>query len=91
MEMDLALVVDEEVSAQRISSAIKKAGKQLLEDVQLFDVYRDDKRVGKGKKSMAYRLSYRAADRTLTSEEVEQVHERIVKKVCAACNAQTRA
>lgn len=91
IEMDLALVVDEEVSAERISQVISSAGKQLLESVNLFDVYRDDKRVGKGKKSMAYHLLYRAADRTLTSEEVEHLHEKIVKKVCTSCNAEIRA
>lgn len=91
IEMDLALVVDEDVAAERISSVITKAGKQLLEKVSLFDVYRDVLRVGKDKKSMAYRLVYRAPDRTLTTEEVEQLHARIVKKVCAACNAQVRS
>ena len=63
---------------------------KLLESVQLFDVYRDDVRVGAGKKSMAYALTYRAADRTLTSEEVEKAHERLVKKVSGATGAEIR-
>ena len=71
---------------QRIGSA----GGKLLADVRLFDVYRDAERVGEGKKSMAFSLTYRAADRTLTSEEVERAHERLVKKVCKATGGEVR-
>ena len=91
VEMDLAIVVDEDVSAERVAQTIQSAGKQLLESVQLFDVYRDPIRVGLGKKSMAYRLSYRAADRTLTSEEVDKAHAKVVKKVSAATGGEIRA
>ena len=58
--------------------------------VSAFDVYRDEERLGAGKKSMAYALEYRAADRTLTSEEVDKQHERLVKKVCASTGAEIR-
>lgn len=91
VEVDLALVVAEDVTAERVAQVITSAGKQLLESVTLFDVYRDPIRVGAGKKSMAYRLSYRAADRTLTSEEVEKAHAKVVKKVTAATGAETRS
>ena len=57
----------------------------------LFDVYRDAERVGAGKKSMAYSLTYRAADRTLTSEEVERAHGKLVDKVQKATGAEVRA
>ncbi|MCQ2752165.1 MAG: phenylalanine--tRNA ligase subunit beta [Coriobacteriales bacterium] len=90
IEFDLALVVDEDVSAAKILNTIKKAGKQLLEDVQLFDVYRDEKRVGEGKKSMAYRLTYRSLDKTLTSEEADSVHQKIIKKLAGSLNATVR-
>ena len=92
VEADLALVVDEGLSAERVQQCIESAGKKgNLESVQLFDVYRDDVRVGKNKKSMAYRLSFRAADRTLTSEEVDKAYERIVKKVSGATGAEVRS
>ena len=67
------------------------AGGKLLESVALFDVYRDDERVGAGKKSMAFKLTYRAADRTLTSDEVDAAHERLVKKVAGAAGAEVRS
>ena len=75
---------------ERLVQCMTSAGGKLLEDVRLFDVYRDEKRLGAGKKSMAYALTYRAADRTLTSDEAEKAHERMVKKVCSATGAEVR-
>jgi len=89
--MDVALVVDEAVSHERLMQGMTSAGGNLLEQVNLFDVYRDEERVGANKKSMAYALVYRAADRTLTSEEVDKAHERIIGKVKAATNAEVRS
>ncbi len=88
--MDQAFVVSEDVTHERMCQVMTSAGGKLLEGVSLFDVYRDEERVGAGKKSMAYALTYRAADRTLTSEEVERAHERLVKKVCGATGAEVR-
>lgn len=92
IEVDLAIVVDEDVTAERIEQCITSAGKKgPFESVRLFDVYRDDERVGAGKKSMAFRITYRASDRTLTSEEVEKAHERIVAKVMKATGGEVRS
>lgn len=88
--VDQAFVVEEDVTHEKMCQVMGSAGGKLLADVQLFDVYRDEERVGVGKKSMAYSLTYRAADRTLTGEEVERAHERLVKKVCGATGAEVR-
>jgi phenylalanyl-tRNA synthetase beta chain len=93
--LDLALVVDEDVTAERVLDSIRSAGKPLLESVTLFDVYRDAKDAGvrrlpEGKCSLAFSLTYRAADRTLTDEEVKPAHERLVRKVCKAVGAEVR-
>lgn len=88
---DLAIVVDEDVSYEMLVQRISSAGGKLLADVRLFDVYRDPIRVGKGKKSMAFSLTYRAADRTLTSEEVEKVHAKLVNKVLRATGGEIRS
>lgn len=90
VERDAAFVVDESVSHEKLVQCMTSAGGKLLSDVRLFDVYRDAERVGAGKKSMAYALTYRAADRTLTSDEVDKAHERLVKKVGAATGAEVR-
>ena len=90
VSMDVAFVVDEGVTCEKLMQCMSSAGGKLLEEARLFDVYRDEERVGAGKKSMAFALTYRAADRTLTSEEVDKAHERLVKKVCGATGAEVR-
>ncbi|NLY71471.1 MAG: phenylalanine--tRNA ligase subunit beta, partial [Clostridiales bacterium] len=65
---DIALLVDEEINVGEIESIIKNNGSDILESVELFDVYRG-KQVPEGKKSVAFSLTYRASDRTLTDEE----------------------
>ena len=88
--MDLALTVDEEVTCERLEQVITSAAGKNLESVRLFDVYRDPVRVGVGKKSMAFSLTYRAEGRTMTSEEAEAVHKRVVEKTCRATGAVVR-
>ncbi len=90
VSMDVAFVVDEEVTSERLLQCMRSAGGKMLESATLFDVYRDEERLGKGKKSMAYALMYRDPNRTLTSEEVDKTHERLVKKVCGATGAEIR-
>jgi phenylalanyl-tRNA synthetase beta chain len=57
--------------------------------VRLFDVYRG-KGVPEGKKSLAFSLTYRVADRTLTTEEIDSAHEKLVRKVVSAVQAELR-
>ena len=90
VDVDLAIVVDESVTYETLVQRITSAGGKLLDSVHLFDVYRDEERVGAGKKSMAFALTYRAADHTLTSEEVEKVHGKLVKKVCKSTGGEVR-
>ena len=87
---DLAIVVDEDVTCEALTQRIESAGGKLLESARLFDVYRDPIRVGVGKKSMAFELTYRSADHTLTSEEVEHAHDKLVKKVCKSTGGEVR-
>lgn len=91
VEMDVAFVVDEDVTHERLVQCMGSAGGKLLESATLFDVYRDADRLGAGKKSMAYSLTYRAPDRTLTSEEVDKQHAKLVTKVGKATGAEVRA
>ena len=91
VEHDLAIVVPEEVTCEDLERRIVSSGGKLLSDVRLFDVYRDPIRVGHGKKSMAFALTYRADDHTLTSEEVERAHQKVVTKVCKATGGEVRS
>ncbi|MGE5653169.1 MAG: phenylalanine--tRNA ligase subunit beta, partial [Bacillota bacterium] len=77
---DMALLVPEELSSQQVLGLIKEAGEALLESVSLFDLYRGSQ-VREGYKSLAFSLTYRANDRTLTDQEVSQQHQRILAHV----------
>ncbi|MEE1199461.1 MAG: phenylalanine--tRNA ligase subunit beta [Christensenellales bacterium] len=86
---DLALVVDEQVGAGTMMETIRKAAKH-LDEVKLFDIYRGDK-LGAGKKSVAYALSFRATDRTLTDQEIASSMEKILHALGQAHQAEIRA
>ena len=91
VEHDLAIVVDDSVTCEDLERRLRSAGGKLLVGVRLFDVYRDAERVGEGKKSMAFALTYRSDDHTLTSEEVEKAHSKLVTKVCKATGGEVRS
>lgn len=80
VERDIAMVIDETVEVGNIERVIQKKGKKILEEVKLFDVYRDAK-LGENKKSVAYSLKFRSKDRTLTDEEINATMEEIVKEL----------
>lgn len=90
VELDMAIVVDESVTAERVEQAIRSAGGKLLEGVRLFDVYTGTG-IPEGRRSLAFSLSYRAADRTLTAEEVEAAHGKLVRKVLGAVGGELRS
>ncbi len=69
---DLAIVCDEAVTVAQAASVIESAAGKLLQNVALFDIYRGAN-IGEGKKSLAFSLSLRADDRTLTDSDSEQV------------------
>ena len=78
MVEDIAVIVPEETPAAALEAAIRQAGGTLLVNVHLFDIYRGEK-LGLGKKSMAYQLTYQAFDRTLTDKDAETIRNRIVR------------
>lgn len=90
IDRDIALVVDDAVTHEDIERRITSLGKKApLESVRLFDVYRG-KGIEPGKKSMAYTLSYRLPDRTLTGEEVEAAHSSLVERLMKDIGATMR-
>ena len=77
---DLAFEVDEGVAAAAVAEAIRDAGGELLRRVELFDIFRGEQ-LGAGRKSLAYRLTYQADDRTLTDGEAAKVRRAVVAAV----------
>ena len=86
---DIALVVDEKTPVGAMQETIAKSGGRTLESVKFFDIYRGEK-LGKDKKSVAYALSFRASDRTLTDEEIAGSMAKILKAVEAEYGAELR-
>jgi phenylalanyl-tRNA synthetase beta chain len=87
---DIALVVDEDLPAGKVEAAIRQSGGKLLVDVRLFDIFRGGQ-LGAGKKSLAYRLTYQAPDRTLTDSEAAQVRSRVIRQVEKELGARLRS
>ena len=75
-DRDIAFYAPTQVSVGELTRLITKAGGKLLESVTLFDEYRGDN-VPEGQRSLAFRLVYRALDRTLTDKDVEPVHQKV--------------
>ncbi len=86
---DIAIIVPEDLSHERIWEVIWYPTEPLLERVEFFDLFagRD---IGEGKKSLAYRLTYRDRSRTLTSEEVNAAHAKIRERLRSDLGAELR-
>jgi phenylalanyl-tRNA synthetase beta chain len=84
---DVALIVDSSVTALQVQQALKDGAGDLLESISLFDRY--DK-VGDGKVSLAFTLTFRAEDRTLTGEEVSAMREAATNLAAKRCGAVVR-
>lgn len=86
VERDIAIVINEDIEVGAIEQAITKKSKRLLkgkkelEEIKLFDIYRDEK-IGKGKKSIAYSLIFRDKQKSLSDDEVNPVMEEITKEL----------
>ncbi len=86
---DIAMLVDDNIPVKQIEHQIVSKGGSILEEVRLFDVYKG-RQVPDGKKSVAYSILFRAADRTLTDDEVGKAMADIIKALSEKLNAQLR-
>ncbi|MEU0072706.1 phenylalanine--tRNA ligase subunit beta [Streptomyces sp. NPDC006332] len=75
---DVALVVPRDVPSADVEAALREGAGELLEAIRLFDVYENDEQLGEGRKSLAYALRFRAADRTLTVDEASAARDTAV-------------
>ncbi|MGH2858153.1 MAG: phenylalanine--tRNA ligase subunit beta [Solirubrobacteraceae bacterium] len=87
---DLAVIVAEEVTAARVLAVVRAAGGALLAGAEVFDVYRDEQRIGAGSVSLALRLRFRAPDRTLTDEEVAARRGKIAAALASELGGRVR-
>ncbi|ADD42728.1 phenylalanine--tRNA ligase subunit beta [Stackebrandtia nassauensis] len=75
--IDVAVVVDATTPAAQVASALSEGAGDLLEDIRLFDVFSGEQ-LGENRKSLAYKLTFRAPDRTLTADETVEARDRAV-------------
>lgn len=84
---DMALIVDDGLEAQGVLDFIADLGEELIEGVEIFDVFKDSP-IPKGKKSIALRFTYRSFKRNITDSEVNSIHETMTNKALKQFNAQ---
>ncbi len=82
VERDLALVCDAETPVGTLETAIREGAGKLCEDIKLFDVYQGNQ-IAEGKKSVAYRVTLRSAESTLTDEVIDRAVNKMIKKLSA--------
>ena len=78
VERDLSLTVKEEVKFEELMAEVRGLGQGLIRDIRLFDLYQG-KRIPDGYKSLAFRIVYQSPERTLVSEEVQTLHDKIAE------------
>ncbi|MEU4491217.1 phenylalanine--tRNA ligase subunit beta [Streptomyces purpurascens] len=88
---DVALVVDAVVPATEVEEALRAGAGELLESIRLFDVYENVEQLGEGRKSLAYALRFRAADRTLTVDEASAARDAAVALAGERVGAELRS
>tara|TARA_Y100001970_G_C14256813_1_gene876155 strand:+ start:7780 stop:10335 length:2556 start_codon:yes stop_codon:yes gene_type:complete len=86
---DIALIVDENINSNQITSLIAKTGGSILKNTQLFDVFRGEQ-IGEHKKSLGYRLTYQSDSKTLTDKDAAKLRNKIVKTAKKLYGAQIR-
>src|SRR5206468_12986519 len=86
---DIAILVDQDVTAEQIEKEIRAAGGELLQRVWLFDQYKGGS-IPAGKKSLAYALTYQAFDRTLVDKDIEKAHKKVEDRLKNVLKASVR-
>lgn len=86
---DFSILLDKITPVAEIEAVIRKAAEKLLDKLELSDVY-GGHQIPEGKKSVMYKAAFRADDRSLTGEEADNLHDKIVKKLENALGAQLR-
>jgi phenylalanyl-tRNA synthetase beta chain len=89
VERDIAIVVDENIPASEIEEIIRAFPSELIEEVSVFDYYKRGN-IPEGKKSLAFSIIYRSKEKTLTDEEVEELHASLVEHILKKTNGELR-
>jgi phenylalanyl-tRNA synthetase beta chain len=89
VERDVALLVNDDVTVSAVRREILSVESDIIEAVNLFDIYKG-KPIPEDKKSLAFSIRYRSPDKTLTDSEVDELHEKIIKRLQSSLKAELR-
>jgi len=87
---DISFIIDKNINLNNYYEIVRDYADDLIEEVKLLDEYKNEKKLGKDKKSYTFRIVYRSSERTLTNEEINKIQEEIRKKTELALNALLR-
>lgn len=90
VQRDISVLIDADSSYQEILEVIRSFRSDLIDSIRGFDYYRG-KHIAEGKASIAFTVTYRSFDRTLSEEEVEKVHSELIAHLLAKSGAQLRS
>jgi len=88
-DRDLAIVLSEDIPAADVQESIRKSGRGLVVEIELFDIYRGEQ-IQAGNKGLAFSLRYQSTEKTLTDDEIEAVQKKILKDLEHRFGAQLR-
>jgi phenylalanyl-tRNA synthetase beta chain len=90
VERDVALIVNNDITVSAVRDKILGVQSNIIEAINLFDIYKG-KPITKDKKSLAFSIRYRSADRTLTDSQVDELHSKIIKGLQTTFKAELRS
>ncbi len=89
IELDISMIIDKNILWREVKNLVLSVDKELIKKITIFDVY-EGKNIPAGKKSIAFRIEYRSDSKTLTMEEVQAVHNKVLKTLENKLGAQIR-
>ena len=87
---DFAFVIEEKFSSGEIISLVQNIDKELIRDVKIFDIYQGEN-IEKGKKSIAFNVTFEPKDKTLSEKDIEKISKKIISTVQSATGAVLRS
>lgn len=88
---DLAMVVGKEIPFAKVLELAQKQAKRLLKDVNLFDIFEDETKIGKDKKSLAVTFTFQDEEKTMRDQEIDQIMQNIIQVLTQQLSASIRS
>ncbi len=90
VERDISFIIDKGINLNNYYELVRDEAENLIEEVKLMDSYENDEKFGNDKKSYTFHIVYRSLEKTLTNDEVNEIHEQITEKTIKELKATIR-